>query len=105
LEEHSTFGFFKTKTSRQEFEKESKLVEKQYLEMKNFANKYGVSINSKIIKNGDVPEKILNFAEQHDVDLIIMGRKKFTTPNERMNYYSTVESVSRNADCSLLIVH
>jgi len=34
LEERPTFGFFKTKTSKQEFEKERNLVEKQHLKSK-----------------------------------------------------------------------
>jgi ABC-type uncharacterized transport system substrate-binding protein len=45
--------------------------------MKHSANKHGVTINSKIIKNGNTDENILNFAEHH-VDLIIMGRKNLT---------------------------
>lgn len=37
LEERPTFGFFKTKTSKQEFEKESKKIEKQQTQLEKYS--------------------------------------------------------------------
>ena len=104
LEERPTFGFFKTKTSRQEFEKESKLVEKQQIEMKNFAKEHIVSCDSKIIKNGIASTKILEFANQHNVDLIITTRTKLSSHYEKQHYHSTVENMFRNSPCPILIL-
>jgi len=104
LEERPTFGFFKTKTSKQEFEKESKLVKKQHLQFEKFAKEHDVSCASKIVKNGLASSKILEFAERHNVDLIIMTRTKFTSHYEKQHYHSTVENVFRNADCPILIL-
>ena len=104
VEECHTFGFFKTQASKTEFERERKLVEKQHADMKNFADKYGVSMSSKIVKNGIAGEKILEFADKHDVDLIIMGKKKSPSHYEKVHYHSTIEGVSRSAQCAILIV-
>ena len=76
LEERPTFGFFKTKTSKKEFEKESKLVEKQHGELEKFASKHDIQFGSKIVKNGMASVRILEFAKQHDVDLIMMTKNK-----------------------------
>ena len=104
LEERPTFGFFKTKTSKQEFEKERKLVEKQHLELEKFGKKHDISFGSKIVKNGMASVKILEFAKQHDVDLIIMTKTKITSNYEKQHYQSTIENVFRNAHCPILIL-
>jgi nucleotide-binding universal stress UspA family protein len=104
LEERPTFGFFKTKTSKQEFEKEHKIVEKQHLQLEKFAKKHDVSCSSKIVKNGLASTKILEFAERHNVDLIIMTRTKTSSHYEKQHYHSTVENVFRNAHCPILIL-
>ena len=59
LEERPALGFFKTKTSKQEFEKERKLVEKHHLELETIAKKHTISFSSKIVKNGMASVKIL----------------------------------------------
>lgn len=104
LEERPSFGFFKTKTSKQEFEKERKMVEKQQLHLENFAKEHDVSCNSKIVKNGLASTKILEFAERHNVDLIIMTRTKHSSHYEKQHYHSTVENVLRNVRCPILIL-
>ena len=104
LQERPTFGFFKTKTSKQEFEKERKLVEKQHLKLEKFAKEHDISCNSKIAKNGLASAKILEFAKQHDVDLIITTRTKLSSQYEKQHYHSTVENMFRNAPCPILIL-
>ena len=104
LEERPTFGFFKTKTSKQEFEKELKLVEKQHLELEKFAKKNNISFSSKTVKNGLASMKILEFTKKHDVDLIIMTKTKLSSTYEKMHYQSTIENVFRNSHCPILIL-
>ena len=104
LEERPTFGFFKTKASRQEFEKERRMVEKQQLELEKFAEEHDVSCNSKIVKNGLASVKILEFAKRHDVDLIITAKTKFSSRYEKQHYHSTVENMFRNTPCPILIL-
>ena len=104
LEERQTFGFFKTKTSKQEFEKERKLVEKQHLKLEKFAKEHSVSCDSKIAKNGMASVKILEFAKQHNVDLVITTRTKLASHYEKQHYHSTVENMFRNAPCAILIL-
>jgi nucleotide-binding universal stress UspA family protein len=104
LEERPTFGFFKTKASKQEFEKERKLVEKQHLELEKLAKKQDISFSSKIVKNGMASVKILEFAKQHNVDLIIMTKTKLSSRYEKQHYQSTIENVFRNTHCPILIL-
>jgi len=104
LEERPTFGFFKTKTSKQEFEKESKQIEKQHLELEKLVKKHNIPFSSKIVKNGMASVKILEFAKQHDVDLIIMTKTKISSIYEKQHYQSTIENVFRNTHCPILIL-
>lgn len=104
LEERPTFGFFKTKTSKQEFEKERKLIEKQHLELEELVKKDNILFNSRIVKNGLASVRILDFAKNHDVDLIIMTKTKHFSTYEKLHYHSTIENVFRNAHCPLLVL-
>ena len=105
LEERPTFGFFKTKTSKQEFERERKLIERQHLELEKLANKHDISFNAKIVKNGLASTRILEFAKQHDdIDLVIMTKTKLSHAYEKLHYQSTVENVIRNVRCPILIL-
>jgi len=104
LEERPTFGFFKTKTNKQEFEKERKLVEKQHLKLEEFSKEHNISCSSKIVKNGLASSKIIEFARQHNADLIITTRTKFSSRYEKQHYHSTVENMFRNAPCPILIL-
>ena len=104
LEERPTFGFFKTKTSKQKFEKECKQIEKQHLQLEKFSREHDVQFDSKIVKNGMASVKILEFARQHKIDLIMMTRTKITNRYEKRHYQSTIENVFRNANCPVLIL-
>ena len=85
-------------------EREIRWAEKQYAELREYAGKHGVAIGTKIVKNGVAAEKILQFADKHDVDLIIMGKKKKVSRHEKTYYQSTVESVFRNTRCPILVI-
>ena len=104
LEERPTFGFFKTKTSKQEFEKERKLVKKYHLELETIAKKHTISFSSKIVKNGMASVKILEFAKQRGVDLIIMTKTKISSSYEKQHYQSTIENVFRNVHRPIMIL-
>ena len=104
LEERQTFGFFKTKASKQEFEKECKIIKKQHLKLEKFAKEHDVSCGSKIVKNGLASTKILEFAKQHKVDLIIITKTKLSSHYEKQYYHSTVENMFRNSPCPILIL-
>lgn len=104
LEERPTFGFFKTKTSKQEFEKEHKVIEEEHLKLEKFAKEHDVLCNFKILKNGLPSTKILEFAKQHNIDLIITSKTKHASHIEKQHYHSTVENMFRNAPCPILIL-
>jgi len=104
LEERPSFGFYKTKTSKQEFEKEQKSAENQHKILEKFASAHGVTCKSKIVKNGFASKSILEFAKKHKVDLVIMTKTKISSNYEKMHYQSTIENVLRNAVCPTLVL-
>ena len=104
IEERQTFGFFKTKTSKQEYEKERKLVEKQHLKLEKICTEKDIPFGSAITKNGLASERIVDYAKKHDVDLIITKRTKMTSSYEKHYYHSTVENMFRLAPCPILIL-
>lgn len=104
LEERATFGFFKTKVSKQEFDKEYGIVEKQHRILEQFSKDHGVSCISKIFKNGIASVKILEFAAKHDIDLIILSKTKLASNYEKYHHHSTIENVFNNAICPVLIL-
>jgi len=104
LEERSAFGLFKTKTNKQEFEQERKLVSSEHAKLEKYAKEHGVSSNSKIITSNVASDAILEFAEKQKVDLIVMGMKK-RTRYEKTHFPSTVEYISKNFQGALLILN
>jgi len=104
IEERQTFGFFKTKTSKQEYEKERKLVEKQHLKLEKICTEKDIPFGSAITKNGLASERIVDYAKKHDVDLIITKRTKMTSSYEKHSYHSTVENMFRLSPCPILIL-
>jgi nucleotide-binding universal stress UspA family protein len=104
LESKSTFGLFKTKTNKQEFEREHKLVSLEHAKLEKYATEKGVSSNYKIITNNVASEAILEYTEKQNVDLIIMGIKK-RTRYEKTHFPSTIEYVSKNFQGALLILN
>ena len=74
------------------------------MELGKFVKEQDVSFRSKVVKNGLASTKILEFAKQHDVDLIIMTKTKISSRYEKQYYQSTIENVFRNAHCPILIL-
>ena len=104
IEERQTFGFFKTKTSKQEYEKERKLVERQHQKLEKICIDKDIPFGSAITKNGLASERIVDYAKKHKVDLIITKRTKMTSSYEKHSYHSTVENMFRLAPCPILIL-
>ena len=105
LEERSTFGLFKTKTNKKDFDSEYKLVTQEHVKLKKYSSQYGVSPGFKIIKSTVASHEILEFAEKNKIDLIIMGKKKFVTRFEKTHYHSTIEDISKNFQGAVLILN
>lgn len=104
LEDRTTFGLFKTKTQKQEYEKEQELVTQEHLKLKEYAKKKNISLDSKITKSDMASHSILEFADKHKIDLIVMGMKN-RTRYEKTHYPSTIEDVSKNFHGAILILN
>jgi len=104
VEDRTTFGLFKTKTNKEEFEKERKLVTQEHAKLEKYAKNYDVLPLFKITQSNMPAQDILEFATKHNVDLIVMGMKN-RTRYEKMHYPSTVEDVSKNFQGGILILN
>jgi nucleotide-binding universal stress UspA family protein len=72
---------------------------------KNYLGKMGDYKNSLVrVLSGHPASEILNFVDQENVDLVVMGTHGFTG---LAHFFlgSTAEKVVRRADCSVLTVH
>ncbi len=72
---------------------------------KNYIGKMGDYKNSLVrVLSGHPASEILNFVDQENVDLVVMGTHGFTG---LAHFFlgSTAEKVVRRADCSVLTVH
>lgn len=103
IEERQTFGFFKTKTNKKEFEEEKRLVAVEHDDLSRLASKHGIKAYSKIVKSSLASSSIVDFAEVHGVDLIVMGRRRFPTVAQAKHHWSTLDNVFNNAPVPLLV--
>ena len=101
---HDNFGLFKTKTDKEEFDKEHKMIELEHKKLEKYAAEHDLFPVFKITKSNMPADEILEFAKKHDVDLIIMGIKK-RTRYEKRHYPSTIDDVSKNFDRAILILN
>jgi len=104
VEDRATFGLFKTKTDKEEFDKEHKMIELEHNKLEKYATEHEIFPVFKITKSSIPANEILEFAKKHDVDLIIMGIKKRIRYEQR-HYPSTIEDVSKNFDRAILILN
>lgn len=105
IEKRPIFSLFKKKTKKEELDKEQEFVEKEHKEMRTFASNKDVETFSKIIRSNHVANEILEFANDHKIDLIVLSRKKFSLNAEKIHYHSTIEGVLQNSNISVLIVN
>ncbi|NND86806.1 MAG: universal stress protein [Nitrosopumilus sp.] len=104
IEERATFGLFKTKTDKQEIKKEEDQVKTEHVNLEKHAKKSDVSLCFKIIKSDRPTLSILEFADKHNVDLIVLGTRKLTK-FEKIHYPSTIEDISKNFHGAVLILN
>lgn len=74
--------------------------------MENFTQRHmkGWEPTATAIKTGDTVEEIVCFADEKDINLIIMASHSCQTAERRI-YGSVAEAVSRDAGCPVMIIH
>ena len=76
------------------------LVKAKMLEIE----KKDVRVTSKCLI-GKAAESIIRFAKENQIEIIIMGSRRFRGVPEIMSLGSVARKVSENAECNVLIVH
>ena len=104
LEKKSTLGFIQTKSDQKEFEKIKENAKKHVLKLKMECEKNDIEFHSHIT-HADLPSDcIVDYANNHKMNVIVISKSKLTTKLEKMHYNSTVENVLKKSPCSVLIV-
>lgn len=104
IHDKATFGFFKTKSDKKEIEELKKKAQKNHERLKKDAEKNGIPSNSKIIKSDLESHSIVEYATEHNIDLIVMSRSKVGTHAEKLYYNSTVDAVFKKSPCPFLYI-
>ena len=104
IHDKATFGFFKTKSDKNEITQEKKNAQKFHIRLQKEAEKFGIPSDSKIIKSDLESRSIIEYAKDEKVDLIVMSKSKVGTHAEKMYYNSTVDAVFKNAPCPFLYI-
>lgn len=104
IRDRATFGFFKTKSDKQQIQQEKENAKKLHDEVKREAKPFGLELSSKIVKSDLESKSILEYAKKENVDVIVMSKSKILTHAERVYYDSTVEAVFQKTPCLFLYV-
>ena len=83
---------------------EKKMVKKFHEKAKKEAQKFNLSISSKIKKSDLESSTIVATAKKEKVDLIVMSKTKLKTHAERVYYNSTVDAVFKKTPCAFLYI-
>ncbi|WP_428323981.1 universal stress protein [Nitrosopumilus sp.] len=97
------FVFFKTKQDRVDAAKDVNSAENKTSKFRNIAKKYGANVTTKLKKIDDDPHQhIIDYANNSDVDLVVMSPSKEINTTEI--HQSVVDKISKNINCSMLRV-
>ncbi len=102
IRDKATFGFFQTKSDKQEIESEKKKAQKYHSEIEKKFEKLSISVKSIVVKSNLESKTILEYSKKEDVDLIIMSKSKLGTHAEKVYYNSTVDAVFKKTSIPFL---
>ena len=104
IRDKATFGFFKTKSDKQQIKQEKENAQKFHDTAKKEAKTFGLELSSKIVKSDLESKSIIEHAKKENVDVIVMSKSKILTHAERVYYNSTVDAVFHKTPCLFLYV-
>lgn len=104
VRDRATFGFFKTKSDKQQIKQEKEKAQKFHDDAKKEASDFGLELSSKIVKSDLESKSIIEYAKKENVDVIVMSKSKILTHAERVYYNSTVDAVFNKTPCLFLYV-
>ena len=104
VRDKATFGFFKTKSDKQQIKQEKENAQKFHDDAKKEAHTFGLELSSKIVKSDLESKSIIEYAKKSDIDVIVMSKSKTLTHAERVYYNSTVDAVFKKTPCLFLYV-
>ena len=102
IRDEATFGFFKTKSDKEQLKREKEIAAKNHEKAKKEAEKFRIEIVSKIVKSDLESKSIIEYAKKENVDLLMMSKTQLSTNAEKLYYNSTVEAVFKKTPCMFL---
>jgi nucleotide-binding universal stress UspA family protein len=77
---------------------------KKYEKIKQKCDEIGISFNIKV-DIGDPAEKILEYANENKVDLIVMGTERRKGLSKYVSFGSVAKKVSEHSPCPIMLIH
>jgi len=95
--------YYEARPSPQQIKKQSKVVKKHFEKLESIAEKYNISIKSKILTSGSAVNNIVTFAKSRKHDLVVIGSHG-RTGFDKWLLGSVANGVSQKTKCPILIV-
>ena len=95
--------YYEARPSPQQIKKQRKVVKKHFEKLESFAEKYNISIKSKILTSGSAVNNIVSFAKSQKHDLVVIGSHG-RTGFDKLLLGSVANGVSQKTKCPVLIV-
>ena len=104
LKEKFSFGFFKSKSDKKNFQEKKTKASEKIKKWTNLAKKNHIPINSKIITCNTASKEIIDFSKSNKINLIAMSQPKNETQIDKIYAESTIKQVFEKAPCSFLVI-
>ena len=95
--------YYEARASSQQIKKQSKVLKKHFEMLESLAEKYNISVTSKILTSGSAIKNIVTFAKSKKHDLVVIGSHG-RTGFDKWLLGSVANGVSQKTKCPILIV-
>lgn len=95
--------FYDSRADNELIKKQKKVTQTHITKLEQQATKYGISVNSQILKSKSVVKDITTYAKSRKYDLIVMGSHG-KTGADKLILGSVANGVTQKASCPVLII-
>jgi nucleotide-binding universal stress UspA family protein len=103
IEDQSILSFLKLKNSKKDFEREKRLVEKEFSRLKKDTCKLKIPFKYVIFKSSFAADTISEYAKSHSIDTVVLGKSPIRGTAEQY-HESMANYLSSRIDCPMVIV-
>ena len=102
LKEKVSYGFFKSQSDKTHLKKQKDGATSKNSKWKILAQKFNIPVRTKIVRCDIASKTIIDYAKEHEIDLIAMTRILPKSRADKIYLEETTRSVFDNSSCSFL---